>query len=93
MSSLTFSFYEFFLFLSNCFFIASFTTFIATFQLFYSLSRKSFSFGNSVFTVKFPFYRYLPKLSLNKVYPVAVYFLSLYWNSTTDNHSIQLSFW
>jgi len=69
------------LFLSNCFFIASFVTlnnFFITFQLLCSSSRKSSSFDNSIFTVRFPFHEYLPKLSLNGVCSVATCFLSLY---------------
>ena len=84
----------FLLFLSNYFFIASFAISINTlalFQLLCNLFRKLFSFGNSIFIVMFLFYRCLPKLGLNRVCPVAICFLSLYWNSTTNNQSVQLS--
>ena len=57
---------EFHLFLSNCFFMASFAIsidFFTTSQLFCSPSRKSSSFGNSVLTVRSPFYGYLPKFN------------------------------
>ena len=37
------------------------------------------------------FIEHLPKLSSNSIYPMAECFLSLYWNSTTDNYSVQLS--
>ena len=56
--SLTFNPCRFLLFLSNCFFIASFAISIdvlALSQLLCNPSRKSFSFGNSVFIVRFPF--------------------------------------
>ena len=68
--SLSFNPCGFCLFLLNCFFMASFAIFIdffTTSQLSYSLSRKLSNFGNSVFTVRFPFYGCLPKLSLNEV--------------------------
>ena len=94
MLSLTFSSCKFLLFLLNCFFIAFFAIYINLFalsQLFCSPSKKSSSFGNSVFTVKFPFYRCLPTFSSNKIHAIAMWFLLLYWNSAADNHSVQLS--
>ena len=90
-----FNSWEFCFFLSNCFFMASFAFSIDIFvvsQLLCSFSRKVSSFGNSVFIVRSPFHEYCPKLSSNRVYSVAKCFLSLYWNSTTNNHSIQSSF-
>jgi len=81
------------LFLSNYFFIAFFAIpidFFATSQLLYSTSRKSSRFGNYI---RSSFHRYLPKFNLNEVCPVAICFLSLYWNFTTNNHSVQLSCW
>ena len=74
--------------------MASFAIFInilALFQLLCNYFRKLFSFGNSVLIIRFPFYICLPKLSLNEVCSVVMYFLLLYWNSTTDNYSVQLS--
>ena len=82
---------EFCLFLSNYLFIASFTIsidFVAFSQLYCSPIRNSSNFGNSVCTVRFSFYRCLLKLSLKGVLPVAICFLSLYWNSATASHSI-----
>ena len=84
---------RFLFFLLNCFFMASFAISINIFafsQLFYNPSRKSFNFDNFMFTVRFLFYRYLLKFSLNGVYSVATCILSLYWNSVTNSHSIQL---
>ena len=83
-------------FLSNCFFTVFFAIsidFFTAFQLPCSFLRKSSSFGNSFFTVRSSFYRYYPKLSLNRVYPIATCFLLLYQNFTTDKHFIQLSCW
>ena len=71
----------FYLFLLNYFFMASFTISIdlfASFQLFCSSSRKSFSFGNSVLIVKSPFHGCLLKFNLNGICSIAVCFLSLY---------------
>jgi len=91
MLSLTFSPCSFLLFLLNYFFITSFVISINIFALFQLLCiplRKSFSFGNSILIVRFLFYGCLSKLSLNGIYPMAVYFLSLYWNSASDNYSV-----
>ena len=91
MLSSCFSPYVFCFFLLNCFFIASFAISInifATSQLFFSSSRKVSSFDNSVFIIRSLFYRCCPKLSLNRVYPVAKCFLLLYWNSAVDNYSV-----
>ena len=60
----------------------------ATFQLFCNFLKKVSSFSNSVFIVRFSFYRCHPNLSSNSIYSVAECFLLLYWNSTTNNHSI-----
>ena len=82
---------RFHLFLSNYLFMASFAIFIdyfAAFQLLHNSSRKSSNFGNSVLIVRSSFHRYFLKFNLNREYPVAICFLSLYWNSTTDNHSV-----
>ena len=87
---------RFHLFLSNYFFIASFTTFIdffTAFQLLCSLSRKFFSFSNFVFTIRSPLHRCFLKFSLNRVYSVATCFLSLYCNFVTDNYSVQSFCW
>ena len=92
MLSSFFSPCRFYFFLLNCFFMASFAIFIdffATFQLLCSPSEKSSSFDNSFFTVRSPFYRCFPKFDLNRVCLVTACFLSLYWNSTVDNYSIQ----
>ena len=92
MLSSFFSSCGFCLFLSNCFFIASFAIsidFFAISQLLHSPSRKSSSFDNSVFTIRSSFHEYLPKFNLNRVCPVAICFLLLYWNSAADNHSVQ----
>ena len=94
--SLVFNPCIFLLFLSNCYLIASFAIsidFVASSQLLYSPMRKFSSFDNSIYIVRFPFYRYLPKLSLNRVLPIAICLLSLYWNSVAANHSIQLFYW
>ena len=91
-----FSSCRFYLFLLNCLFIASFAIsidFVASSQLLCSPIMNSSSFGNSVYTVKFSFHECLPKLSSNKMCPVAIYFLSLYWNSTATNHSVQSFYW
>ena len=79
--SLTFSLWGFLFFLSNCFFITSCIAsidFVASSQLLCNPVRNSSNFGNSVCTIKLPFHRYYPKLSLNGVCPVAAYFLPLY---------------
>ena len=94
MLSPTFSSCGFLLFLLNYFFITSFAISIDIFALSQLLCiplRKSSSFSNSVLIVRFPFYRYLPKLSSNRVCSIVAYFLLLYWNFTTNNQSIQLS--
>ena len=91
MLSPSFSPYRFHLFLSNCLFIISFAmsiVLVASSQLFCKLIKNSSSFGNSVCTVKSPFYGCCPKLSLNGVCPIAMCLLSLYWNSATASHSI-----
>ena len=49
------------------------------------------SFGNFISITKSLFYGYYSKLSLNGIYSVTECSLSLYWNSTTDNYSIQSS--
>jgi len=93
---LTFNSCEFCLFLLNCLFIAFFAIFInfvAFSQLCCSLIRNSSNFGSSVYTIKFPFHRCLPKLSSKDVCSVAACFLLLYWNSATASHSIQLFCW
>ena len=80
------------LFLSNCLFIISLAmsiALVASSQLFYKPIKNSSSFGNSVCTVKSSFHGCCPKLILNEVHPVAMCFLSLYWNSTVS-HSVQL---
>ena len=72
---------RFLFFLSNCLFITSFAIsidFIASSQLFCNPIRKSSRFGNSVCTTRFPFYKYLPKLSSNGVLPIAKCLLLLY---------------
>ena len=72
---------EFYLFLSNCLFIASFAisiNFIASSQLLCNSMRNSSSFGNFVYTIKLPFYRCLSKLSSNGVFPIVACLLSLY---------------
>ena len=84
---------EFYLFLSNCLFIASFAifiNFIVSSQLCCNLVRNSSNFGNSICTIRFPFYGCLPKLSLKGVLSITTCFLLLYWNFTTANHSVQL---
>ena len=94
--SLAFSPCRFYLFLSNCLFIASFAISIdleAFLQLLCNLIKNSSSFGNSVYTIRFSFYECLPKLSLNGVYLVAACFLSLYCNSAAVSQSVQLSCW
>ena len=96
MFSPTFSSCRFHLFLSNCFFILFCTSFIdlvACSQLFCNPARNSSSFRNSDCTMRLSFHRYLPKFNLNSVLPVAACLLSLYWNSTAANYSIQLSCW
>ena len=88
MLSLIFSPCELYLFLSNCFFIASFTTssdFFITSQLLCSPLRKSSNFGNSIFIIRFSFHKCLSKLSSNRICLVATCFLLLYWNYTADN--------
>ncbi len=57
------------LFLLNCFFIiscAAFIVFVASSQLLSNLMRNSSGLRNSVFTIRFPFHRCLPKLSSNR---------------------------
>ena len=79
---------RFCLFLSNCLFIAYFAIsidFVASFQLLYNTIRNSSSFGNSICTVKFLFHGCLPKLSSNRVLPIAIL---LYWNSAAINYSV-----
>ena len=81
----------FHLFLSNCFFIVSLAMSIALVifsQLFCKPIKNSSSFGNSICTVKFPFHGCCPKLSLNRICPIATCFLSLYWNSAIVSHSV-----
>ena len=59
-----FNSYKFYLFLSNCFFIASFAIsidFIAFSQLLCNPTRKSSNFGNFICIVRFLFYKYLSK--------------------------------
>ena len=73
--------YRFLLFLSNCFFIASFAIsikFIAFSQLLCNSLRNSSNFGNFICTVKFPFQECCPKLCLNGICPIAICFLWLY---------------
>jgi len=72
---------------------ASSIDFVACFQLFYNPARNSSNFGNSVDTTRLSFYRCLSKSSSKGVLPVAVYHLSLYWNSAATNHSVQSSCW
>ena len=96
MLSSAFNLCGFYLFLSNYLFTASFAIsidFIASSQLLCNPIRKSSNFGNFVYTVRFLFYGCLPKLSSNEVLSIAIYLLSLYWNSTAANHSVQLSCW
>ena len=88
--------WEFLFFLSNCFFIlfwATFIDFVASFQLLCSPIRNSSNFGNSVCTTRLSFHKCLLKLSSNKVCSVATCFLLLYWNSTATSHSVQSSCW
>ena len=92
----TFSSWEFHLFLSYCFFILFCTSFIdfeACSQLFCNPVKNSSTLGNSDWTIRLLFYGCLLKFNLNGVLPVATYFLSLYWNSAVDSHSVQLSYW
>ena len=89
--SSAFSPWGFLLFLSNYLFIVSFATsinLIASSQLLYNPIRKSSSFGNFVCTIKSPFHVCLPKLILKGIFPITVYFLSLYWDSVATNHSV-----
>ena len=74
-------------------FFCHFYWFFASSQLLCSPLRKSSSFGNSIFTIRFSFHKCLPKLSLNRICPVITCFLLLYWNSTANNYSVQLSCW
>ena len=88
-----FSSYGFYLFLLNCFFMifwANSINFFASSQLCCNLVRNSSSFGNSIYTIKLPFYGYYPKLSINSICPITMYFLLLYWNSAAIIHSVQL---
>ena len=96
MSSPSFSPCGFCLFLSNYLFIVSLSMSIAlvtSSQLFCKLIKNSSSFGNFIYTVKSPFHKCRPKLSLNGVCPVAACFLSLYWNSAATSYFVQLSCW
>ena len=82
----TFSPWEFFLFLSNCFFMffyISSIAFVACSQLFYIPIKKSSTRGIPVWTMRSSFQEYLLRFNLNGVLSVAAYFLSLYWNSAT----------
>ena len=92
----TFNLWGFLHFLSNCFFIVSYTAsiaFMASLQLLSNLMRNSSSLGNSICTMRFPFHVCLPKLSSNSVCPITICFLSLYENSAAANYSIQLFCW
>ena len=92
-SSPSFSPCVFRLFLLNCLFIISLAmsiALVASSQLFYKPIKNSSSFRNSVCTVKSPFHGCCPKLSLNGMHPVAMCFLSLYWNSAAVSYSVQL---
>ena len=83
MLSPTFSPCRFLLFLSNCVFITSYATsinFIAFSQLFCNSIKNSSNIRISVHTLRFFFYGCLPKFRTNSVCPVAICFLSLYWN-------------
>ena len=96
ISSPSYNFCRFYLFLSNFLFITSWVssiTLVSSSQLLCKPIKNSSSFGNSICTVRSPFHGWHPKLSLNGVHPVAVCFLSLYWNSTAASHSVQLSCW
>ena len=93
MLSPTFNLWGFYLFLSNClfiFFYASSIAFVAYSQLFCNPARNSSSLENSDCTMRLPFYECLPKFNSNSVLPVAACLLSLYWNSTAANYSVQL---
>ena len=75
MLSPTFNPWGFFYFLSNCFFIISYTTsidFVASFQLLCRPVRKASNIGNSICATRLPFYGYLPKLSLNSVLSIVM---------------------
>ena len=92
----TFSSWGFLLFLSNCFFIllyASSIAFVACSQLFCIPIRNFSTHGISIWTIRSPFQGCLLKFNLNGIFPVATYFLSLYWNSAAANQSVQLSCW
>jgi len=94
--SLTFNPWEFCLFLSNClfiFFCASSINYISCSQLFYSSVINSSTLGNSDYTTRSSFYRYLPKFNSNNVLPIAACLLTLYWNSAAANHPVQLFCW
>ena len=94
-SSPSFSPCVFHLFLSNCLFIISLAmsiALVASSQLFHKPIKNSSSFGNSVCTVKSPFHECCSKLSLNGVHPIAMCFLSLYWNFAAASHSVQLCY-
>ena len=58
--------------------LTSLYIFFAISQLLYNFLRKVCSFSNSIFIVRSLFHEYLLKLSLNGVYIIAKYLLSLY---------------
>ena len=92
--SSSFSLCRFCLFLLNYFFMTSCAdsiNFVASSQLYCNLVRNSFNFGNSIYTVNLPSYKYHPKLSTNSICLVTICFLSLYWNSVATIHSVQSS--
>ena len=87
----TFNPWGFLLFLLNCLFIASLAIFIDFFaapQLPCSSLRNFSNFDISVFIIRSPFHRCLPKLSSNRVCPITTCLLLLYWNSAMDSHSV-----
>ena len=91
MLSFPFSLCGFCLFLSDCFFMtfcANSIDFMTSSQLCCNPVRNS---GNSICTVRLSFYGCHLKLSINSVCPIAMCFLSLYWNLVVTIHSVQSS--
>ena len=80
MLSSSFNSCRFCLFLSNCSFMtfcANSINFVAFSQLCCNPIRNSSNFGNSICTVRLPFYGCLPKLSMNGVCPIATCFFGI----------------
>ena len=76
----TFNPWGFLYFLSNCFFIVSYAAsiaFVAFSQLLFNPIRNSSNLGISVCTSKFSFYRCLPKIKINGIWPIVACFLLL----------------